>query len=116
MKDGESMLHHTHHNNNGHVSTTNNNNSVTSKQHEPTKSQPPEPHESLLDAAYRLRYDEAPHEGHRQRPLELPETSLDKLAHRVEGLMQQVQCLMRKSQERFEKVGENLVPPAKGEE
>ena len=164
MKDGESMLHHQHHN--GHGET-----GVASKQHEASKSpsdatQEPKPSESLLDAAYRLnydevphsahgdnghasmqheasfksspdasssqapvpkdeslldaayrlRYDEVPHKGHRQRPRELPETSLDKLAHRVESLMQQVQHLMKKSQERFEKVGENIVPPAKGEE
>lgn len=82
----------------------------------PNTSQAPEPNESLIDAAYRLRYDEVPHEGHRQRPRKLPETSLDKLAHRVESLMEQVQHLMKKSQDRFEKVGENLVPPPKGEE
>ena len=81
----------------------------------PDASREPEPSESLLDAAYRLRYDEVPHKGHRQRPRELPETSLDKLALRVEHLMEQVQHLMKKSQDRFEKTGENLVPPPKDE-
>ena len=111
MKDGESMLH--NHHPNGHVEK--NGSKHEASKPPPDASQEPEPSESLLDAAYRLRYDEVPHSGRRQRPRELPETSLDKLALRVEHLMEQVAHLMKKSQDRFEKVGENLVPPPKEE-
>ena len=108
MKDGESMLHQ-HHHQNGHVE--NGNKHEASKPPLPDASREPIRRESLLDAAYRVSYDEVPHSGHSQTPRELPENSLDKLALRVEHLMEEVQHLMKKSQDRFEKTGENIVPP-----
>lgn len=73
---------------------------------------PSEPIESLHEAAFRQRHDENPHPGRTQRPREPVETSLEKLENRVESLMKQVQHRMKNSQDRFEKYGENIVPPS----
>ena len=59
------------------------------------------------------RFDEPSesHEKRLQRPLEPTEESLKRLEDRVESLMAQVKGILKDRQERFEKVGENLVPP-----
>lgn len=104
------LLH--HHQQNGHVDNASDGSKHEGSKAPPDGSSEPEPSESLLDAAYRVSYDEVPHSAHTHRLREPPETSLDKLAHRVEGLRLQVQHLMKNSQDRFEKYGENIVPPS----
>lgn len=60
-------------------------------------------------------YDEAPHPGLTRRTDEPVETSVGKLEHYVENLTKQVQHMMKNSQDRFEKCGENTVPPSREE-
>lgn len=63
-----------------------------------------------------MRFDETTNPNRFQRPLEPAEDSLAKLEARVEGLMHQVQHIMKNHNDRFEKYGENLVPPPREHE
>ena len=108
IKDGESALHH-----NGQDGSKHEAIGAPPDGHRGRR--PSEPIESLHEAAYRQRYDEAPHPGHTQRPREPVETSVEKLEDRVENLMKQVQHMMKDGQDRFEKYGENIVPPSQEE-
>lgn len=63
-----------------------------------------------------MRFDETTNANRFQRPLVPIEDSFAKLEARVEGLMHQVQHIMKEHNDRFMKTGQNIVPPPREHE
>lgn len=107
MMDGKSMLH--HHQHDGRESEA-----FEAPPDGHRGRRPSAPIESLHEAVFRQRYDEAPHPGHVHWPREPVETSLEKMEDRVESLMKEVQEMMvKKSENPIVRCGESIGRPSR---